>query len=64
MDNTDLSPFQAYLLKKKIDELSFQQGDSTIYQEWEKLFPQLHEKSFTTQQLFRINRLRRKYPLS
>ncbi len=62
MDNNP-TPFQAFLAKKKIDELALQRGKPEIYAEWQKLFPLMHEKSFTMQQLFRINPLRRKYPV-
>ena len=62
MPNTEHS-LQAFLKKKKIDEVGLKAGDPKVYAEWERLFPQMHEKSFSLQQLFRINPLRRKYPL-
>ncbi len=56
--------FSAYLLAKKINEQVFAQNDNSRYQEFKNLFQQVHPDSFTSQKLFIINQIRRKYPLT
>jgi hypothetical protein len=55
--------FQEYCLKKKIDPELFQKSDPSRYQEWERIFDQVHPDSFTEQKKFLINETRRKYLL-
>ncbi|SNS97256.1 hypothetical protein SAMN05421640_1839 [Ekhidna lutea] len=55
--------FKEYLKSKKIDPEKFQQGESTQYAEFKKLFDQVHPESFTQQKLFLINKIRRAYKL-
>ena len=55
--------FEEFLKKKKIDPLKFKVGNPEKWEEWESLFLQVHPKSFTSQKLFLINAIRRKYHL-
>ncbi|MEP1096684.1 MAG: hypothetical protein ABJG78_16325 [Cyclobacteriaceae bacterium] len=55
--------FEDYLQSKKIDPKKFMDADQTRYEEFEKLFDQVHPESFTQQKLFLINKIRRKYIL-
>jgi len=55
--------FEDYLQSKKIDPKKFKDSDQTRYEEFEKLFDQVHPESFTQQKLFQINSIRRKYVL-
>ena len=56
-----MSDFHLYLISKKIDPSAFEQGEKTLYQEFERVFNHIHPASFTAQKLFLINKLRRKY---
>lgn len=53
--------FEEYLKSKKIDGEKFRQKENTIFKEYETLFDKMHPNSFTSQKLFVINKLRRKY---
>ncbi|WP_421875189.1 hypothetical protein [Marinoscillum sp.] len=54
---------RTYLISKKIDPDLMKSGDPERYKEFNKLFTQMHPDSFTSQKLFLINKLRRKYKL-
>ena len=53
--------FTDYLAGKKIDARQFEVGEPDRWQEWALLFEQLSPASFTSQKLYLINALRRKY---
>lgn len=56
--------FEEYLAKKKINSDLFKMNESELWGSLKKDFQQMNEKSFTSQKLFLINPLRRKYNLS
>lgn len=55
--------WEAYLEQKKINAAVYKQQDPQQYEEFSKLFYQMHPNSFTAQKLFLINGIRRMYPL-
>lgn len=55
--------FEEYLISKKIDGESFQKMEPALFASWNHEFAHLHPNSFTSQKLYLINPLRRKYPL-
>jgi len=55
--------FEEYLISKKIDGDSFLKEEPTLFERWKREFTQLHPNSFTSQKLYLINPIRRKYPL-
>ena len=55
--------FEEYLISKKIDSASFKAAESARWKEWNDLFDQVSEQSFTAQKLYLINPTRRKYLL-
>jgi hypothetical protein len=55
--------FEAYLTAKKIDAQKFRNEEPETWQEWSLLFEQVSEGSFTSQKLYLINPIRRKYSL-
>lgn len=55
--------FEEYLTSKKIDAARFRKSEAAQYEEWRVLFEQVHPESFTTQKLFLINPLRRRFQL-
>lgn len=55
---------RTYLITKKIDPDQMKKGDPERYQEFNRLFSQIHPDSFTSQKLFLLNKLRRKYKLT
>jgi len=55
--------FDDYLLSKKIDRDSFQKMEPALFESWRNEFAHLHPNSFTSQKLYLINPIRRKYPL-
>ena len=55
--------FSAYLLQKKINEVTFFASEKVIFMDWKSLFDQIHPDSFTLQKKFHINKIRRKFPL-
>lgn len=55
--------FEAYCVNKKIDFHKFKEDDTLRFQQWESEFLQIHPNSFTSQKLFYINEVRRRYPL-
>lgn len=55
--------FEEYLISKKIDSFTFRQAEPARWQEWNALFDQMSPTSFTSQKLYLINPVRRKYPL-
>ena len=59
-----MDTFEEYLTKKKIASDAFKQAEEQIWRKWKELYEQMHPDSFTTQKLFLINPIRRKYPLS
>lgn len=56
--------FEAYLTSKRIDSRAFQQAEPALWAEWQTLFNQINATSFTSQKLYLINPIRRKYTLS
>ncbi len=56
--------FEEYLKGKKIDPDKFKKGEPTRFEEFNRLFDQVHPDSFTQQKLFLINSTRRKYTLA
>jgi hypothetical protein len=55
--------FEEYLISKKIDSASFKAAEPSRWKEWNDLFDQVSEQSFTAQKLYLINPTRRKYLL-
>jgi hypothetical protein len=55
--------FEAYLISKKIESEAFRKAEPAVWQLWNDEFEQLHPNSFTSQKLYLINPVRRKYPL-
>jgi hypothetical protein len=55
--------FAEFLVRKNIDAESFSLAEPAIFQKWKELFSQLHEESFLMMQKFRLNPLRRRFPL-
>jgi hypothetical protein len=55
--------FEEYLIGKRIDSLAFKSAEPEVWNEWDGLFEQLSEASFTAQKLYLINGIRRKYLL-
>jgi hypothetical protein len=55
--------FEAYLTSKKIDSAAFQKAEPELWNNWRKEFEILHANSFTSQKLYLINPIRRKYQL-
>ncbi len=55
--------FEAYLVSKNIDKNKFQKEDLHLFETWRNLFTHMHPLSFTEQQKFEINKIRRKYLL-
>lgn len=51
------------MISKKIDPQAFQANEQPTYEGWSHEFQQMHEKSFTAQKLFLINKIRRRYLL-
>ncbi len=54
--------FEEYLKSKKIDPNQFKRGELELWKEFERIFKEMHPKSFTSQKLFLINAIRLKYP--
>jgi hypothetical protein len=55
--------FEDYLLSKKINSLAFKAAEPECWQAWQEEFNHVHPDSFTSQKLYLINPIRRKYPL-
>ncbi|PZR38425.1 MAG: hypothetical protein DI538_09685 [Azospira oryzae] len=55
--------FEEYLISKKIDSVALHHAEPVLWQEWKMLFGQMSPASFTSQKLYLINPLRRKYLL-
>jgi hypothetical protein len=55
--------FEEYLISKKIDQNLFQNSDSDLFKSWKNTFNQIHPLSFTEQNKFIVNKIRRKYPI-
>ena len=53
----------AFLSRKNIDAAAFSLQEPKLFREWQQLFAQVHEESFVMMQKFRINPLRRRFPL-
>jgi len=53
--------FEAYLHSKKIDSAQFRKLEPVLWESWQKAFSQMHPASFTSQKLYLINPIRRKY---
>ncbi len=54
--------FEEYLISKKIDRNLFKNLDSDLFHSWENMFNLIHPLSFTEQNKFIVNKIRRKYP--
>lgn len=54
--------FEDFLRQKKIDPELFQAGDPVTWDEYQKLFYEVHPDSFTARKLYQINRIRRQFP--
>lgn len=54
---------RTYLINKKIDPDLLKAKEPERYKSFNILFTQMHPDSFTSQKLFLINKLRRKYKL-
>ena len=52
--------FDEYLISKKIDRNLFKNSDSDLFHSWESEFNQIHPLSFTEQNKFIVNKIRRK----
>ncbi|UAJ13014.1 hypothetical protein [Aquirufa lenticrescens] len=55
--------FSEYLIQKNICSASFSAAEPALFQNWSEAFNLLHPASFTEQNKFIINKIRRKYPL-
>ncbi|WP_395618620.1 hypothetical protein [Aquirufa sp.] len=55
--------FKDYLIQKNICSISFSAADPSLFQIWSTTYNLLHPNSFTEQNKFIINKIRRKYPL-
>jgi len=55
--------FEEYLISKKIDQDLFKNFDSDLFMAWKNTFNQIHPLSFTEQNKFIVNKIRRKYPI-
>jgi hypothetical protein len=55
--------FEDYLISKKIDGTALLAAEPALWKEWHGLFEQMSPASFTSQKLYLINPIRRKYPL-
>ena len=55
--------FAEFLVRKNIDAEAFSLAEPAIFQKWKELFSQVHEESFLMMQKFRLNPLRRRFPL-
>ena len=55
--------FEEYLKGKKIDPDLFMKEDPGLFEEYRNLYDLIHPESFTSQKLFKINGIRRKYQL-
>jgi len=53
--------FEQYLISKKIDSARFFQQEPEQWKAWKIEFEQMHPQSFTSQKLYLINPIRRKY---
>ena len=58
-----MKEFIEYLEEKRIDPITFKLGELTLFTDWEKEFLQLHPVSFTSQKLYLINNIRRRFTL-
>ena len=55
--------FSEYLTQKNICSASFSAAEPSLFQTWSDAFILLHPASFTEQNKFIINKIRRKYPV-
>lgn len=55
--------FEEYLITKKIDPKAFREAEPALWKEWSNLFDEMSAASFTSQKLYLINPIRRKYQL-
>jgi hypothetical protein len=53
--------FDEFLDSKKIDALSFRQQEPVMFADWENNFNQIHPNSFSSQKLYLINAIRRRF---
>ncbi|MBK7650168.1 MAG: hypothetical protein IPJ20_04620 [Flammeovirgaceae bacterium] len=55
--------FEDYLISKKIDSAAFNKAEPDRWKEWKSLVEEMIPSSFTSQKLYLINPIRRKYLL-
>ena len=55
--------FEEYLQSKKIDSAAFRQHESALWESWRIEFEKLSPVSFTSQKLYLINPIRRRFQL-
>lgn len=55
--------FEEYLTGKRIDSHAFRLAEPTLWADWQNQFSQMSPASFTSQKLYLINPIRRKYTL-
>lgn len=55
--------FEDYLTSKKISAQDFKKAMPDEYERWAELHQAVHPSSFTAQKLYKINGLRRLYPM-
>ncbi|MCS6832777.1 MAG: hypothetical protein NZ521_04335 [Flammeovirgaceae bacterium] len=55
--------FELFLRKKRINTENFKKEEPQRWEEFLRLFSQVHPNSFVAQKLYLINQLRRKYHL-
>lgn len=64
MEKNLTEEFEKFLQSKKISPKLFKEAEKERFEEWEKLFSNVHPKSFVIQKLHLINDIRRKYHLN
>ncbi|TBH73072.1 hypothetical protein EWU20_06775 [Aquirufa antheringensis] len=55
--------FSEYLTQKNICSSTFSAAEPVLFSSWSTAFALLHPASFTEQNKFIINKIRRKYPV-
>ena len=64
MEKNLTEEFEKFLQSKKISPKLFKEAEKERFEEWKKLFSNVHPKSFVIQKLHLINDIRRKYHLN
>ena len=60
----EIPDFENYLKQKMIDPENFRNSETGLWEDYKSQYDQMHPESFTARNLFKINRIRRKYPYS